>query len=170
MPADDCNCPEGMVGHRETIELIVRGVLRNAAGEILLCRNIRGGYSYLPGGHIEFGEPAAEALIREFLEETGLTIRPVRLLAASENAFGDKKSRTHELNLVFRVELAGPSVAKDNSGAVASLEKKLAFDWVSPGQLAQSDARPTGLMNWLVTAESEGSTSWLSEIPRLGGR
>ena len=34
----------------------------------------------LPGGKMEFGETAEETVVREVLEETGLKIRPVKLL------------------------------------------------------------------------------------------
>ncbi|MFT9497964.1 NUDIX hydrolase [Anaerosolibacter sp.] len=34
----------------------------------------------LPGGRMEFGETAEETLIREVHEETGLTVKPIKLL------------------------------------------------------------------------------------------
>lgn len=34
----------------------------------------------LPGGRTEFGETAEETLVREIMEETGLTIHPIKLL------------------------------------------------------------------------------------------
>jgi len=34
----------------------------------------------LPGGRMEFGESAEETVIREVFEETGLTVKPVKLL------------------------------------------------------------------------------------------
>ena len=53
------------------IETIARGVaIRNS--KILLCRAKGGKSTYLPGGHIEFGETGREALRREMKEETAL--------------------------------------------------------------------------------------------------
>jgi 8-oxo-dGTP diphosphatase len=52
----------------------VFAAVRNAAGEILLVRRIDDGFWELPGGRIEVGESATEALIREVDEESGITI------------------------------------------------------------------------------------------------
>jgi 8-oxo-dGTP diphosphatase len=61
----------------------VGAVVTDARGRLLLIK--RGhepgaGLWSLPGGRIEPGESDTEALIREMLEETGLTVEPGRLL------------------------------------------------------------------------------------------
>jgi 8-oxo-dGTP pyrophosphatase MutT (NUDIX family) len=48
--------------------------VRNVAGEVLLVRRIDDGYWEFPGGRLEVGESAAEAVIREVAEESGVTI------------------------------------------------------------------------------------------------
>ena len=48
--------------------------VRNVAGEVLLVRRIDDGYWELPGGRIDVGESAAQAVIREVAEESGVTI------------------------------------------------------------------------------------------------
>src|SRR6185312_11464372 len=48
--------------------------VRNIAGEVLLVRRIDDGYWELPGGRLEVGESAAQAVIREVAEEAGVTI------------------------------------------------------------------------------------------------
>ena len=85
------------------MEVVARGVLI-ADGHILLCRNVKHGYSYLPGGHVDPGESAAHALAREFMEEAALPIRVGGPLAVSENVFTQGGVRHHEVNLVFHVE------------------------------------------------------------------
>lgn len=49
------------------------------------CRH-EGGLEFVnfPGGGVELGEAPREALRREYFEETGLAIKPVRVLYASE--------------------------------------------------------------------------------------
>jgi len=48
--------------------------VRNTTGEILLVRRIDDGNWELPGGRIEVGESAAQAVIREVTEESGIVI------------------------------------------------------------------------------------------------
>ena len=66
-------------------ELIVGALLVNDQGELLVARfsKVEGHYA-IPGGHVEYGETIAEALIREMQEETGLTPLHYRLLRVSE--------------------------------------------------------------------------------------
>src|SRR5438552_11675432 len=57
----------------------VRGLVTNQAGEVLLIHHTYVHGWYLPGGGIERGETAEEALARELVEEAGVRIvgRPV---------------------------------------------------------------------------------------------
>jgi ADP-ribose pyrophosphatase YjhB (NUDIX family) len=48
--------------------------VRNATGQILLVRRVDDGYWELPGGRIEVGESAVQAVLREVLEESGVRI------------------------------------------------------------------------------------------------
>jgi nucleoside triphosphatase len=66
-------------------ELIVGALLLNQQGEIFVARfdKIAGHYA-IPGGHVEYGETVAQALVRELAEETSLTPSRYRLLRVSE--------------------------------------------------------------------------------------
>ncbi len=50
-------------------------IVRNGLGQVLLVRRADDGYWELPGGHIEIGESASAAAVREVAEETGVTIK-----------------------------------------------------------------------------------------------
>ncbi len=65
--------------------LRIYGVLVEA-GLLLMTRSIFLGREFVnfPGGGVELGEAPLAALRREFLEETGLTVKPQRVLYASE--------------------------------------------------------------------------------------
>jgi 8-oxo-dGTP diphosphatase len=63
----------------------VYGVLRDG-DRVLLTRSRFGASTFVnfPGGGVEIEEAPGEALLREFREETGLVVRPARVLYASE--------------------------------------------------------------------------------------
>jgi ADP-ribose pyrophosphatase YjhB (NUDIX family) len=58
------------------------------------------------GGSIEFGERAADALKREFVEELGLAIKEPRLLTVMENLFHHHGTQGHEIVFVFEAAFA----------------------------------------------------------------
>ena len=66
-------------------ELVVGALLLNPQGEVFvaLFSKIAGHYA-IPGGHVEYGETVAQALVRELREETNLTPTRYRLLRVGE--------------------------------------------------------------------------------------
>lgn len=79
----------------------------------------------LPGGKLEPGEHPGETAVREVLEETGLTVRPVRILG--ERIHPD--TRTH-LTYVACDVLAG-------TARVADAGELDAVEWVPVGELGE---------------------------------
>lgn len=158
-----CYAPRHMGKHDRTIEVIGRGVLVRD-GRVLLCRSVEHGYSYLPGGHVEFGEAAARAVEREFEEETGLQVRAGGLALVTEAAFSTRGKDHHEINLVFHME---PPTGTPPP-AVHSREAEIAFDWVDLAAVGERDVRPPAIRDWLVgLAAGEGrreTVAWASEI------
>ena len=70
----------------QTIRIRVAGILVKD-GQILLVRHEKYGHSYwlLPGGGVDFGETAEEALLREFKEEVGLSVQVGKLVLAHDS-------------------------------------------------------------------------------------
>ncbi|MDB5261824.1 MAG: hydrolase [Adhaeribacter sp.] len=98
--------------------------------KILLVRHqgIAGQYNFWspPGGGLVFGEKIKACLVREFREETGLEVRPVRFLFMHEYL----QEPLHALELFFEVEPIGGGLKKGNDpelGADAQLIQEITF-------------------------------------------
>ena len=115
------------------IETIARGVCI-VDGKILLCRAKGGKSTYLPGGHIEFGETGREALVREMKEETGLASETGKFLGCVENSFLQHGKPHAEINLVYEFDMDVESVF--------AKEDWIEFEWRDIGGLADANLLP----------------------------
>ena len=134
-------------GSRGEIETIARGVCA-ADGKVLLCKAKGGSSTYLPGGHIEFGETAAEALVREMKEESGLDVEVGKLLGVLENSFLQHGEKHCEINLVYEMSLAPRRDGAD--AAVNAIEPWIEFEWRDIGDLASANLLPTEISKFIT--------------------
>ncbi|HEX2172448.1 MAG TPA: NUDIX hydrolase, partial [Dehalococcoidia bacterium] len=113
-------------------------------GKVLLAR--RGREPFLdwwdhPGGFLAWDEHPEAAVIRELAEETGLQIRPTRLLGIYTDSYGEQADAT--LNLMYLAEWIGgdPEPGSDVS----------ALAWFGPDELPDQLAFrcvPAALADW----------------------
>lgn len=115
------------------IETIARGVCVRG-GRLLLCRAKGGSSTYLPGGHIEFGETGRAALVREMKEEAGLVAETGRFLGVVENAFIQHGKPHAEINLVYEMKLP--------DAAVSAKEDWIEFEWCALSELKDANLLP----------------------------
>ena len=151
---------------QQVIEIIARGVSIHA-GRLLVCRNLDGGYCYLPGGHVEFSEPAAQALVRELDEEAAIEARVGALLLTMEHSFDGGSGPHHELNLVFHVEqLGGVTLGSgsDDPPTVESREPEIGFEWVDLAAVQDINLRPLAMRAWLAAGMPETPGGVLSSM------
>src|SRR5690625_5866141 len=74
-------------------------LVTNDKGEVLLVKtHSRSDTWESPGGQVEEGEALDKAVCREVLEETGITIRPLRITGIYYNV------TNHVLSVVFKAE------------------------------------------------------------------
>ncbi len=127
------------------IEILARGVCI-VDGKVLLCRPKKGGYTYLPGGHVEFGETSREALVREMQEETGLAATAGDLLGVVESQFEQHGQKHCEISLVYRMAI---EPAPDASKPVAAREDWIAFEWRPLDELAAANMLPPEMRKYV---------------------
>ena len=125
------------------IETIARGVCI-IDGKVLLCLPKDRSYSYLPGGHIEFGETGREALVREMKEETGLDATAGELLGVVESSFVQKGERHCEINLIYEMRLRDEG--RGMRDEVESCEDWICFDWVDCDKLDSANLLPPEML------------------------
>jgi ADP-ribose pyrophosphatase YjhB (NUDIX family) len=122
------------------IETIARGVcIQN--GKALLCRAKGGATTYLPGGHVEFGETGRQALAREIKEEMGIDVTIGPLLGVVENSFIQHGKPHAEINLVYRME------APPHTAAI-SAENWIVFEWHPLDELDSAGILPPSMKNF----------------------
>lgn len=94
-----------------TVEVAVGGVAVHD-GKVLLVRRAQppdsGAWS-IPGGRVEFGEDLREALVREFVEETGLEIVVTRFVNWYERVDLEPDPPYHFVILDFEVDPLDPN-------------------------------------------------------------
>ena len=135
------------------IETIARGVCVRE-GKLLLCRAKGGTSTYLPGGHIEFGETGRQALVREVKEELGVESSTGAFLGVVENTFLQHGKPHAEINLVYELELGngeqGSAFAKATSDEpgngelplLQSQEDWIEFEWCDLNRLEEANLLP----------------------------
>lgn len=151
------------MGSEQHIEVIARGLAIHQ-GRVLVCRDLAGGYAYLPGGHIDPGETAAKALAREFAEESGLQVKVGELVMAGEQIFeqqgrSGKVKQKHEINMVFHVEHASGGWPDEPS----TLEDHIRFEWIEPAAVIDDDIRPTSAKALIAAGKTTFPGAWISE-------
>ena len=125
------------------IETIARGVCVRD-GKLLLCRAKGGSSTYLPGGHIEFGETGRQALVREVKEELGVESSTGAFLGVVENAFLQHGKPHAVINLVYELRLGNGERGMGN-GELPSLQSQedwIEFEWCELNRLDEANLLP----------------------------
>jgi 8-oxo-dGTP pyrophosphatase MutT (NUDIX family) len=133
------------------IEVLARGVCI-VDRHLLVCHTKGAANTYLPGGHVEFGETSADSLTREIMEELGGSATVEHFLGIVEHAFIQKTVPHSEVNLVFQVRIDGltPDIPPP------SLEDYIEFRWIPLDHLASSDLEPAPLRRLIPAWQGRG--------------
>ena len=110
-------------------------------GQILMVRAARRDAStslwWLPGGGIEFGESPEAAVVREFFEETGITIENPRLLDVTNDTYrrhnGDL---VHNIRIIYTVDYVSGEL-RDEVNGTTDLALWMPLDQIGDYEIAE---------------------------------
>jgi ADP-ribose pyrophosphatase YjhB (NUDIX family) len=101
------------------------------------------------GGHIEFGERAEQAVVREWREEYGLALLEPRLLGVVENVFTWEGRAGHEIVFCFDARVAEADVyGRDEVIGIDPNGKRHEAVWIPLVELEEGSVplTPNGLL------------------------
>ena len=113
------------VGKDKIILNFTCGIL-SQSGKILLQKRADKGTWGLPGGAIELGESAVEALVREFYEETGVKVTVKKLLNVYTK-YSDSYPNGDEAQVITILYLVKPENTVSNNSFVSDETLDLDF-------------------------------------------
>ncbi|MEK7649835.1 MAG: NUDIX domain-containing protein [Patescibacteria group bacterium] len=129
-------------------------------GRVLLVRQKGVGHAFLPGGHVELGEQAEKALIRELEEETDIAGTVKSFLGVIENSWVQDDARQQEINLFFEVDVPNLDSSKDP----VSKEDHLEFFWSMPGDFEKYVLLPAPLRQLIPAWLNGERKAWWASV------
>ena len=119
-------------------KVVVGALILNRKKEVLLVKSFKWkGCYYIPGGHIEEGERATDALKREVAEEVGLKIKVRKFLGFQEGIFSHFYYKyKHFIFLNYLAEVVGSEEVKPDGREVEE------FIWAKPEEALRMKIDP----------------------------
>lgn len=122
-----------------SIKIAVSALVRDDQGRVLMIRRTDNDLYAIPGGGLEVGETVAQAVEREVLEETGITVQVRDLVGVFSNpehviAFDDGEVR-QEFSICFRADPLG--------GELRTSSESKEVDWIEPQRLSELNIHPS---------------------------
>lgn len=102
-------------------------------GKILAMHDQRSPYFYLPGGRVQMGETAEDAVVREVEEELHITPQIVRPLWLNQSFFTEDVDGQsyHELCIYFLMDITGTDILSRGEFFTSSEGKRThTFEWL----------------------------------------
>lgn len=135
-----------MFSHGDLTFMYRVGGIAVHGGRLLVERNVRNDFCFVPGGRVEYGESAVEALAREAREEFGEDVQIGRLVIAADNLFKLDGIRYQEIGLYFLMQFATGSGILAHDGAFEAEEPGLRYQWLPLDELEDANLQPAFLI------------------------
>lgn len=117
--------------------------------KVLFSRHKNSTFQNLPGGRIKLGELSSDALIREYLEETGKNIEIISKPYIIENLFSLNGNKYHEYLYIYIIDI------KNYSDLDGYTKDDQIFSMLSKDEILNLDIKPLEVKNYLISILSE---------------
>lgn len=117
---------------------------------------------FLPGGHVDYNEPALIALKREIKEEMHLEVSDAEFKGVLECSWDKKGKPYHEINLVYQVALPDMDLEHPPKAYDSPFHD---FSWVPVEKLEEIKLLPDTLKPLIKKALSNQKADFYSEFP-----
>ncbi|KAK1763176.1 nudix domain-containing protein [Phialemonium atrogriseum] len=117
-----------MTAQEPNVRVGVAAVISDREGRVVLGRrkgSIGAGKWGFPGGHLEFGETYFQCAEREALEETGLKVKAVKMMAVTNDVY--EEWQRHYITIFVECKREDPDQQPEN------LEPNKCDEWVWKG-------------------------------------
>ena len=111
-------------------------------GRLLVEHNVKHDFCFVPGGRVEYGENAVQALSRELDEELGGGVQVGRLVIFYDLLFELDDIRYQEVGLCFLLEFPSEHPILGREGKFEAAEPNLVYEWLSLDDLEGAELFP----------------------------
>ena len=111
-------------------------------GRLLVENNVKHGFCFVPGGRVEYGENAVQALSRELDEELGGGVEIGRLAIVFDNLFELDGIRYQEVGPYFLLEFPPEHPILGREGKFEAAEPELVYEWLPLDKLEEAELFP----------------------------
>jgi 8-oxo-dGTP diphosphatase len=128
---------------------------------VLLAHDEGSEYTFLVGGHVEYGEGIENTLKREIHEELGIDCEVGQYLGAIEHEWENSEGKNYEVNHIFEVKIN----SLQDLTSPKSCEPRLEFLWSTIDDLEKNNLQPSPLQILLQSIVSgDNKTLWASTL------
>jgi 8-oxo-dGTP pyrophosphatase MutT (NUDIX family) len=118
--------------------------------QLLVTQETGSAFWYLPGGRVDFGESAAQSVVRALHEELAVVGQVIRPLYFVENFFALSDGRPfHEWSMYFLAEIEADAVPRTRDANGLESHVDLRFRWAPLDALDKLPLRPSFLIESL---------------------
>ena len=137
------------------------GVTLNADGKILMVKTFNSGWVF-PGGQVENGETVTDAVIRETMEESGVTVEVDELFCVASNT----SPYTTDDGSYISTKVMFDFICHYVSGEPGSSDETSESGWFTPAEALELIQAPAVKARFRAYLEHTGRVTYMSYVTR----